>query len=199
MSLPDSIPIFPLPNVVLFPEVELPLHIFEPRYREMVADAMAGDGLIGMVLLRPQWGKDYYEAPPVYPIGCVGRIEQHEALADGRSNLVLRGERAFDNLDQDGDGKLQPSEVILSRTLLKSLDRDGDRAIDAAELKLAVRRRDRIVRRARELGERLKKDEAVARRLAAVEPELTGLLSAGRLGDAETLLDEVELHALRGK
>ncbi len=96
MSLPDSIPIFPLPNVVLFPEVELPLHIFEPRYREMVADAMAGDGLIGMVLLRPQWGKDYYEAPPVYPIGCVGRIEQHEALADGRSNLVLRGERAFE-------------------------------------------------------------------------------------------------------
>ena len=53
--LPPTIPIFPLPNVVLFPNVFLPLHIFEPRYREMVADALAGDRIIGMVLLRPGW------------------------------------------------------------------------------------------------------------------------------------------------
>src|SRR3954465_15434645 len=57
--LPTAIPIFPLPNVVLFPNVFLPLHIFEPRYREMVADALATDRLIGMVLLRPGWGRDY--------------------------------------------------------------------------------------------------------------------------------------------
>ena len=54
-----SIPIFPLPNVVLFPNVFLPLHIFEPRYREMVADALASDRMIGMVLLRPGWQRDY--------------------------------------------------------------------------------------------------------------------------------------------
>ncbi len=57
--LPPAIPIFPLPNVVLFPNVFLPLHIFEPRYREMVADALAGDRIIGMVLLRPGWEADY--------------------------------------------------------------------------------------------------------------------------------------------
>ena len=53
--LPSTIPLFPLPNVVLFPSVCLPLHIFEPRYREMTADALDGDRIIGMVLLRPGW------------------------------------------------------------------------------------------------------------------------------------------------
>jgi uncharacterized protein len=94
-ELPDTIRIFPLPNVVLFPDVELPLHIFEPRYREMVSDAMAGDRLIGMVLLRGDWRKDYHGAPEVFPLGCVGRIDTFAELPDGRSNLVLRGERRF--------------------------------------------------------------------------------------------------------
>src|SRR3954467_11014816 len=57
--LPPTIPIFPLPNVVLFPNVFLPLHIFEPRYRQMVDDALNGDRIIGMVLLRPGWEGDY--------------------------------------------------------------------------------------------------------------------------------------------
>ena len=65
--LPPTIPIFPLPNVVLFPNVFLPLHIFEPRYRAMVADALKGDRMIGMVLLRPGWEGDYEGRPPVYP------------------------------------------------------------------------------------------------------------------------------------
>jgi Lon protease-like protein len=89
--LPAQIPIFPLPTVVLFPEVSLPLHIFEPRYREMVADALASDRLIGMVLLRPGWEHEYEGRPAVYDIGCVGVISHHERLPDGRYNIVLQG------------------------------------------------------------------------------------------------------------
>jgi uncharacterized protein len=93
--LPATIPIFPLPNVVLFPQVFLPLHIFEPRYREMVADALAGDRIIGMVLLRPGWEPHYEDRPPVYPIGCAGLITHAERLPDGRYNIVLRGIEKF--------------------------------------------------------------------------------------------------------
>jgi Lon protease-like protein len=95
-QLPDQIPIFPLPNVVLFPHTDLPLHIFEPRYREMVTDAMAGDRLVGMVLLRGDWRRDYHGAPDVFTLGCVGRIETFDEMTDGRSNLVLRGVARFD-------------------------------------------------------------------------------------------------------
>ena len=93
--LPRTIPIFPLPNVVLFPNVVLPLHIFEPRYREMVSDALRGDRVIGMVLLRPGWERDYEGRPPVYPIGCAGVITHAERMADGRYNIALRGMEKF--------------------------------------------------------------------------------------------------------
>ncbi|HET7698835.1 MAG TPA: LON peptidase substrate-binding domain-containing protein [Vicinamibacterales bacterium] len=93
--LPPTIPVFPLPNVVLFPSVFLPLHIFEPRYRKMVDDALNGDRIIGMVLLRPGWERDYDGRPPVYPIGCAGVITHAERLADGRFNIVLRGMERF--------------------------------------------------------------------------------------------------------
>ena len=93
--LPPTIPLFPLPNVVLFPNVFLPLHIFEPRYREMVDDALRGDRIIGMVLLRPGWEPLYSGRPPVYPIGCAGVITHSERLSDGRFNIVLRGMEKF--------------------------------------------------------------------------------------------------------
>jgi Lon protease-like protein len=91
MSSPSSIPIFPLPSVVLFPHVFLPLHIFEPRYRQMVADALSGDRLIGMTLLRPGYDSDYDGRPPIYGTGCTGIITHFERLEDGRFNLILRG------------------------------------------------------------------------------------------------------------
>jgi uncharacterized protein len=94
-TLPDVIPIFPLPNVVLFPQMPLPLHIFEPRYRKMVADALASHQTIGMTLLQPGWEEDYEGRPPVYPVGCAGTIERSETLEDGRYNIVLRGETRF--------------------------------------------------------------------------------------------------------
>jgi len=83
--------LFPLPNVVLFPGVPLALHIFEPRYRAMVADALASDRLIGMVLLRPGFEAHYEGRPPIFPIGCRGVIVQSARLDDGRYNIVLNG------------------------------------------------------------------------------------------------------------
>ncbi len=99
--IPPTIPIFPLPNAVLFPQVLLPLHIFEPRYRAMVEDALAGDRVIGMVLLRPGFEKDYEGRPPVYPVGCAGTITQVERLEDGRFNIVLRGATKFRIVGED--------------------------------------------------------------------------------------------------
>ena len=97
----DLLPLFPLPNVVLFPNVFLPLHIFEPRYRKMVADAITGDRMIGMVLLRHGWEQDYEGRPPVYPIGCSGLITHVEQLSDGRYNIVLRGFERFRVVAED--------------------------------------------------------------------------------------------------
>lgn len=84
------ISIFPLPGVILFPGLQLPLHIFEPRYRALVGDALVRDRRIGMI--QPQRPM---EGAPLYEIGCVGRIGDIEALEDGRYNLVLEGEARF--------------------------------------------------------------------------------------------------------
>jgi uncharacterized protein len=126
--LPPAIPIFPLPNVVLFPNVFLPLHIFEPRYRSMVAEALDGDRLIGMVLLRPGWEGDYEGRPPVFPIGCAGLISHHERLPDGRYNIVLRGLEKF-RIEQEDTG--HDYRVARVRTLdepLPEAQRDQVRA-----------------------------------------------------------------------
>ena len=94
-DVPRVIPLFPLPDVVLFPRVSLPLHIFEPRYRKMVADAQASHKTIGMILLRPGWESDYHGRPVVFGSGCAGRIESCESLPDGKYNIVLRGLTRF--------------------------------------------------------------------------------------------------------
>ena len=99
--LPPTIPLFPLPSIVLFRNVFLPLHIFEPRYRTMVAEALEGDRMIGMVLLRPGWEGDYEGRPPVYPIGCAGLITFSEQHQDGRYNIVLRGLEKFRIVQED--------------------------------------------------------------------------------------------------
>jgi Lon protease-like protein len=90
--LPPTLRVFPLGEVVLFPDTLLPLHIFEPRYRKLLADSLADDRLIGMLLLR---GGESDGGPAVYAVGCAGRIVRHEPLADGRSFIVLRGEVRF--------------------------------------------------------------------------------------------------------
>jgi hypothetical protein len=85
------VPVFPLPDTVLFPHVLLALHIFEPRYRVMTEEALRGDRIIAMALLRPGWEKGYQGNPPVHPICCAGRIEDEQRLPDGRFNIRLRG------------------------------------------------------------------------------------------------------------
>ena len=88
-TLPDTIPIFPLEDVMLFPEMSVPLHIFEPRYKSMIADALKGNRVIGMVLLRPGYEKDYDRSPSVFQIGCAGVINEVEQLPNGEYNIVL--------------------------------------------------------------------------------------------------------------
>jgi Lon protease-like protein len=112
LSLPATIPLFPLPNVVLFPGVPLPLHVFEPRYREMVRDAeRSNDRMIGMVLLRGDWRKDYYAAPEVFRVGCAGRMVNVEPLADGRYNIVLHGVREFEIQTEHRDHSYRRADV----------------------------------------------------------------------------------------
>jgi Lon protease-like protein len=96
----DLLPLFPLPSSVLFPNVFLPLHVFEPRYRDMVADALASDRLVGVALLCPGWERDYEGRPPVYPIGCGGVITHVEPLTDGCYNIVLRGLQRYRIVDE---------------------------------------------------------------------------------------------------
>jgi Lon protease-like protein len=93
-EFPTTFPIFPLPGVVLFPGTYLPLHIFEPRYRAMTEAALAGDQVIGMVLIRGD-ADPMQRRAPIFPFGCAGRIVESERLADGRFNLLLHGERRF--------------------------------------------------------------------------------------------------------
>jgi len=86
--------VFPLPGALLFPGMHLPLHIFEPRYRAMMSDAMARDRRIGMIQPRPG-AYAPNEPPPLFEIGCVGKIAEFEALDDGRYNLILEGVSLF--------------------------------------------------------------------------------------------------------
>jgi uncharacterized protein len=93
---PARIPLFPLAGAILLPRAQLPLHIFEPRYRDMVRDALAGQGRIGMI--QPKPGPQDYEAmEPVdlFHTGCLGEIVAAEELDDGRFNIVLHGSNRF--------------------------------------------------------------------------------------------------------
>lgn len=103
------IPLFPLPRVVLLPGAFLPLHIFEPRYRAMVADALSGDSTIGMAMLKPGWELGG-PTPEIFPVGGAGRIVASERLADGRYDIVLEGVFRYRVLDE-----LPPSPYRMAR------------------------------------------------------------------------------------
>lgn len=92
MSESELLPIFPLSNVVLFPRVKTPLHLFEPRYRQLARDVLQGERRIGMVVVRPEHVEEMPGDPPIYPVGCAGVITESHRLPDGRYNLVLLGE-----------------------------------------------------------------------------------------------------------
>jgi len=116
-EVPIQIPLFPLPDAVLFPGAQLPLHVFEPRYREMTEDVLAADGLIGIVLLRS--GVDVDQSrPAIYAIGCAGSLQNSRKLADGRFLIELRGEFRFQILDEVQSPK--PYRIALAEPLTEA-------------------------------------------------------------------------------
>ena len=118
------LPIFPLPNLVFFPQTRMPLHIFEPRYRQMIADAVAGEMRFGIVLLRPGWEQDYFGAPAVHPWGTLTVIEQAMPLDDGRFNILVRGEVRIRIVDEVSREPYRVARVVAR----PEHDRDNDSA-----------------------------------------------------------------------
>jgi Lon protease-like protein len=132
------VPVFPLAGALLFPRGQLPLHIFEPRYRAMVRDALASDRLIAMV--QPRDGE---EPPGLFEIGCLGRIGACDELDDGRFNLVLEGlsrfriarEAAVDTpyrqVDADRGGFDEDEDAVLGFPQRAEVEREARRYADA--------------------------------------------------------------------
>ena len=138
-ALPATIPIFPLPDLTLFPNSVQPFHIFEPRYREMIADALAGDSIIGMVMLQPGYEDDYEGRPPIHAMGAAGLIVASERLPDGRYNIVLQGLAKFRVLAEDesrayriADIEELPEAEVQDRELLGSRRRQLEAAVRSA-------------------------------------------------------------------
>ena len=142
-DLPATIPIFPLAGVLLLPGGHLPLNIFEPRYLQMVRDAMAGPKLIGMVQPTDPASRQF--EPPVYPLGCVGRISRFKETPDNRFLITLSGERRFTIAEELARTTLyrqvrvsyepepEPNEAMVDRKRLLAslkgyLDRNGLKA-----------------------------------------------------------------------
>jgi hypothetical protein len=112
LRIPKIIPLFPLPDLVFFPHAYLPLHIFEPRYRAMVRDALEGDRIIGMTLLRDGWEELYYgNHAPIHPVGCAGRITAVQSMDGGRFNITLFGLTRFTVRDQFCDAPYRQAWV----------------------------------------------------------------------------------------
>lgn len=124
VPLPEGeflLPLFPLPNIVFFPHTRLPLHVFEPRYRQMVMDALESDQRFGIVLLRPGWESEYFGAPAVYDHGTVGTIEQAVPLDDGRYNIVVRGDARFRIVDEIPGVPYRTARVVTDPDLDRGL------------------------------------------------------------------------------
>jgi hypothetical protein len=116
------LPLFPLPNIVFFPHTRLPLHVFEPRYRQMVQDVMESDQRFGIVLLRPGWEAEYFGAPSVHECGTIGTIEQAVPLDDGRFNIVVRGDARFRIVDEVSRVPYRTARVIAEPEVAHSME-----------------------------------------------------------------------------
>ena len=123
--IPDGeflLPLFPLPNMVFFPNTRVPLHIFEPRYRQMIDDALATDQRVGIVLLRPGWEADYFGAPAIHICGTLGTIEQAVPLDDGRFNILLRGDVRFRVVGEVSTQPYRTARVIAQPETRRTVD-----------------------------------------------------------------------------
>lgn len=189
MSRTVRVPIFPLAGAILFPRAQLPLHIFEPRYREMARDAIDGGGRIGMIQPQPIADGD---KPALFAVGCVGDIVGVEELADGRFNIVLHGANRF----------RLAKEVDLG-TAYRCADVVVDVFDDSEPPPLALALRAAVEQEARLLGDALRlavdwaavsrlDDETLVNAIAQVAPFDVGakqaLLEAERLDERTSLL-----------
>lgn len=141
--------LFPLPNLVLYPHVVQPLHVFEPRYRQMTADALSDDRLIALVLLQDGWEECYDGRPPVHPVACIGRVIADQLLPDGRYNLLLRGLRRTRIVAET------PTDKLYRTAVAELIDEEPPATIEAAkelrqEIAGAVRTRFAITGPAKE-------------------------------------------------
>lgn len=184
---PLRIPIFPLPGAILFPRSQLPLHIFEPRYREMVRDVLDGSGRIGMI--QPHAPED--EGAPLYPVGCVGEIVGVEELDDGRFNIILHGWHRFRMI----------AEADLE-TPYRNAEVDAGAFDDKEPPPLSLAARAEVEREARRLGDAMRlsvdwqavsrlDDELLVNAIAQVAPFDVGAKQA--LLEAATLDDRADL------
>jgi uncharacterized protein len=188
MSRTLRVPIFPLPGAILFPRTQLPLHIFEPRYRELVRDAVDGAGQIAMI--QPQRLDDDNQAP-LYGVGCVGEVVGIEELDDGRFNIVLMGSNRFRLLREiDTDAASRCAEINI--TAYNDAEPEPLPSIQRAE----------VEREARRLGDALGlavdwaavarlDDEMLVNAIAQVAPFDVGAKQA--LLEAESLRDRTDL------
>jgi uncharacterized protein len=202
MSRLIRLPIFPLPGAILFPRSQLPLHIFEPRYREMVRDAIDGAGRIGMI--QPHRIDDDNQAP-LYAVGCVGEIVGIEELDDGRFNIVLLGTNRFRYVHEiETDAAYRCAEVDIT-----AFDDDEPPALSLAE-------RAEVEREARRLGDAMGlavdwdavsrlDDEMLVNAIAQVAPFDAGakqalLEQATLAGRTDLLVQLMQFHraAVRG-
>jgi hypothetical protein len=105
--------LFPLPNLVFFPSTRLPLHIFEPRYRQLVSDAVAAGEPMGMIMLRGGWEESYYGNPPIHRVGTLGLIEQVVELGDGRYNILLNGQVRYRIVEEETPVVYRTARVLV--------------------------------------------------------------------------------------
>jgi Lon protease-like protein len=141
----DELAIFPLSNVVLFPGVQTPLHVFEPRYRQLMEHALAGSRCIGMVAVPPEHTGEMAGDPPVYPIGCAGSIAWAQRLPDGRFNLVLSGTHRYRIVGEEPRPAHRLYRVVLAERL--------DDPFPPATRPRAADLRRRILERLRQLAQ----------------------------------------------
>jgi len=139
-DFPTRFAIFPLPGTVLFPGVQLPLHIFEPRYRQMTAEVAQAGGVIGMTLIRPGESPMQPRAP-IFPVGCAGRIANLQSLPDGRYNFILVGERRFRIARELDSGRLYRTVEadLLEDPPFEALPEASRAALDAASQHLQLK------------------------------------------------------------
>ena len=191
-ELPDIIPVFPLPNVVLFPGVQLPLHIFEQRYRAMVRDVVDTDPpLIGMALLRGEWQEQYEGNPQVFPIGCVGKVAKTVPLPDGRFNILLQGLREYHIQEEFHDKSYRRARVEWQPQRNEALEPERREAIGRL-LESYLQKEDAV--------QKLLKDPQIndelfinffAFQLDLLPIEKQSLLDAATLGERATCLQDI--------